>query len=288
MERIDRIIGWGIFAVGLTHSLLTPLLFPQLGAPAMWFLSGGIALMYLGAFNLLRVRYGRLAPGLRRVSVAANITLTMFACVYAITGLGARVLRSPSSLIFLALLIGATALSVAHAGSRDESTGAGTAGRGAGWRARTAGVLIMAIAVIHFLFGLFAYAGPLTRIARDGVWNAVDPYGDRQEAFWFLVFAVPLFFFGQMVSQSAARGQTVSPSLGWELLGLSLLGALLMPVSGFWLAIAPALLLLRHGAPGKRTAPPEVFQVPSSSGQMSPAPQGVGLAPQRRRAFPED
>ncbi len=122
MERIDRIIGWGIFAVGLTHSLLTPVLFPQLGTPAMWFLSGGIALMYLGAFNLLRVRYGRLAPGLRKVCAAANITLTMFAFVYAITVLGARVLRNPKSLIFLALLAGATAFSIARPQSPEAHT----------------------------------------------------------------------------------------------------------------------------------------------------------------------
>jgi len=114
MQRIDRIFGWGILAVGLLHSVLTPLLFPDWGTPALWFLSGGIALMFLGAFNLLRVRYGGAAPGLRRVCLAANLTIAAFLAAM-IQAMG-RPPTSASSLLLVCLVAGETLFSLRRPG----------------------------------------------------------------------------------------------------------------------------------------------------------------------------
>jgi hypothetical protein len=60
-----------------------------------------------------------------------------------------------------------------------------------------------------------------------------------------VVFAFPLLFLGQLL---AARPETPSrPTLallGWELFAFALAGAVLMPVSGFWLFLLPAFILL--------------------------------------------
>lgn len=114
MKQIDRTIAWGIVAIGLLHCLMTPVQAPRFGAAAMWFFSGGIALMSLGAFNLLRIQYGSWARGLWWVCVAANVAMTLFAVVYAVLVIGARVWRSPSFLMFLALLASATVFSIMH------------------------------------------------------------------------------------------------------------------------------------------------------------------------------
>ena len=111
MQRVDRAVGWSIAAVGLIHCLATAASFDRLGPPAMWFLSGGLALLSLGAFNLLRDRYGPVAPGLRSVCIAANVANTAFAITYAAAA-NPRAGRDPVSLLFIALLASATAISI--------------------------------------------------------------------------------------------------------------------------------------------------------------------------------
>ncbi len=70
---------------------------------------------------------------------------------------------------------------------------------------RTAGRLLLAIGVIHFLFGIWFCRGPLLDIARDGFWNAVDTDRHRQLAFWFIAFAVPLYLLGLLLSWIGSR-----------------------------------------------------------------------------------
>ena len=41
----------------------------------VWSISGGMFVALVAALNLLRVRYGAIAPGVRAVSVAANLVL---------------------------------------------------------------------------------------------------------------------------------------------------------------------------------------------------------------------
>ncbi len=110
MKRIDRLVGWGIFGIGLLHCLLAPLIFREFGTRAMWFIGTGFAMMYQGAFNLLRVQYGSAAPGVKRVSVAANLGGLAFAILFVLVR-GARAFN-PSSFLFLGLLAGAAALSL--------------------------------------------------------------------------------------------------------------------------------------------------------------------------------
>ncbi len=123
---------------------------------------------------------------------------------------------------------------------------------------RAAGRFLMAIAVIHFLFGVGFGLGRILEIARDGAFNAVDSHPHRQLIFWFVVFAVPLYLLGLLVSWIGSQRERAPAWLGWSLLAFGLVGAFLMPVSGFWLVIAPAVLLLRRAARRVSSAAPEV------------------------------
>lgn len=107
---------------------------------------------------------------------------------------------------------------------------------------RHLGRLLMATAVLHMLVGVLIFAKPLVDIGRAGVFNAVDPHYDRYAAFWFLTFGVLIFMLGQLIHWTLRRTGTLPASLGWSLLGLSIAGVILMPTSGFWLAIPQALL----------------------------------------------
>ncbi|HEU5401870.1 MAG TPA: hypothetical protein VFU86_10965 [Terriglobales bacterium] len=75
MKKIDVVLGWLLIAFGTIHTVLTRKLDPTLGINAIWFASGGLLFMTVGALNLLRVAYTNVAKGVRIVSVIANIVL---------------------------------------------------------------------------------------------------------------------------------------------------------------------------------------------------------------------
>ncbi len=120
--------------------------------------------------------------------------------------------------------------------------------------ARLAGRLLIGIGVLHLLFGLWFGRGPLLRIARDGFFAAVDSHPDRGLVFWFLFASPMLWIIGQLVVWAAARGLPPPAWLGGQVLAVSVMGAALMPASGFWLVLVTAVLLL---AASRRPPGPE-------------------------------
>ncbi|MBC7842473.1 MAG: hypothetical protein H7099_09175 [Gemmatimonadaceae bacterium] len=78
MRSVYGVLGWGIIALGILHMAATP---RALTVSAVWFFSGGIAMVLTGALNLLRRTYGGTAPGLRWFCVGTNAAMTAFAAV---------------------------------------------------------------------------------------------------------------------------------------------------------------------------------------------------------------
>ncbi|MBI3406263.1 MAG: hypothetical protein HY046_12490 [Acidobacteria bacterium] len=111
-DQLDRIVAGCLMALGLVHTSVAPIVFLSLTAPAMWFVSGGLTLIFAGAINLLRIRYAVVAPGVRRVSMAVNLSLVAFVCTY-VAALGRSALRSPQAYFLLLLIPSATAFSFA-------------------------------------------------------------------------------------------------------------------------------------------------------------------------------
>ncbi|MGH9523892.1 MAG: hypothetical protein ACRD3E_15310 [Terriglobales bacterium] len=75
MRKLDIIVGWLLIAFGLTHILLTRTVHPNLDVNAVWFVTGGLLMILIGALNLLRVAYGPVAKGVHMVSLVANLVL---------------------------------------------------------------------------------------------------------------------------------------------------------------------------------------------------------------------
>ena len=110
MKLAYAVLAWGIIALGIVHMAATFLYFDQLTASALWFFSGGIAIVLTGALNLLHRGYGRIAPGLRAVCLMTNVLMTTFAAAVGIAtraGVG-------SFVVVLGLVGGATILSFAQ------------------------------------------------------------------------------------------------------------------------------------------------------------------------------
>jgi len=111
---------------------------------------------------------------------------------------------------------------------------------------RHAGKLLIAIGVGHAIVGLVLFRQPLAAIVGDGVLNTVRDQLDRQAAFWFLLMSPLCVALGQVVDRAIERGdQGTLGIVGWNLLAIGVVGAAMMPLSGFWFVIAVAPLVLR-------------------------------------------
>lgn len=74
MKYLYAILSWGIVALGVLHMLATFRFFHMVNTGALWFFSGGIALVLTGILNLLHRIYGRIAPAVRRVCMAQTFS----------------------------------------------------------------------------------------------------------------------------------------------------------------------------------------------------------------------
>lgn len=118
IESLDKALGAAVILLGLLQCLSTPYFYRRFEEPAAWFFAGGMLLMLVGALTLLRIRYGAAAPGVRRVSIGANLILSAFwAVLY--WALFYKFIRHPSSFAGLFVILASTAVSVFHARRRN-------------------------------------------------------------------------------------------------------------------------------------------------------------------------
>jgi len=107
---------------------------------------------------------------------------------------------------------------------------------------RFPGPALMVTGIGHALVGVVLFHGPLAAILSDGIVNAIrDGQFDREAAFWFLLFSPACFLLGQLFDHAVAkRDQWLFAVVGWNVVAIGVVGALIMPVSGFWILIAIA------------------------------------------------
>ena len=109
MRTLDIILSWLLIAFGAAHTALTRKVNPDMGINAVWFASGGLLMIAIAAFNLLRVAYGSVAKGVCVVSVIANLVLLLM-MLFIATRLPMR--SNPQVLVGLILAALLTAFSV--------------------------------------------------------------------------------------------------------------------------------------------------------------------------------
>jgi Family of unknown function (DUF6463) len=117
---------------------------------------------------------------------------------------------------------------------------------------RKIGRLLMLIGCLHVLGGTWVGREPLARIFREGLLGEADSAlgnmtseMDKELVFWFLLWGVLMFIFGQVVSWMERQGKRPAAYIGWELVAMSLLAIALYPKGGFWFVLIPAFLMIR-------------------------------------------
>jgi len=107
------------------------------------------------------------------------------------------------------------------------------------------GIFLVATGIIHTLVGLALGKEVYLEIIRDGLINAVSQDYAREFAFWFLICGIFIILFGQVLHYYIKREQKPAPlSLGYSLLILTVFGCIAEPVSGFWLFLPQALIII--------------------------------------------
>ncbi len=108
---------------------------------------------------------------------------------------------------------------------------------------------LMGVAALHTLFAVVVFGRVLLTIAERGVFNSVGTDPLVAAAVWFVLFGFVLALLALAVTPLEHSGQGAAlRKLGFGLLLLCVVGIVLMPASGFWLAIVPALAMLRRSA----------------------------------------
>jgi hypothetical protein len=116
----------------------------------------------------------------------------------------------------------------------------------------TPGKTLFATGLLHNSLGLLVGLGVLAlggdaprnlvgEMLQGGVVGAVESDPQRQIFFWFFFFGLLLLSLGWFMDRVEVRGDRVPAGLGWQLFAVGLAGGLLIPVSGFWLAVPQGL-----------------------------------------------
>lgn len=116
-------------------------------------------------------------------------------------------------------------------------------------QSRLAAWWITGVGVLHCALFLWVGRRSLRAIAADGIWNTIDPIRERQVLFWALLTGVLALVLGRLALWITKRGHALPSSLGWQLLILTVVSGILMPVSGGWLLLVPAILIILGGSP---------------------------------------
>jgi uncharacterized membrane protein len=123
---------------------------------------------------------------------------------------------------------------------------------------RLSGPLLMATGVLDLLYVLVFHSRQLAAIAQDGFFDAVElnpAQFDRETAFWHMMFGLMFLVLGALVHWTQARTGTLPAFLGWSVLALGMAGVILMPLSGFWLLLPQAVLILAVTRQGRSRIP---------------------------------
>jgi hypothetical protein len=112
-----------------------------------------------------------------------------------------------------------------------------------------AGKLIIAIGTIHTVFGMVVFWSELMLWLSEGLWNTVSGQAEREWAFWFIGIGFLAMLLGILVDWVEQTIGYLPRFLGWILLGESLVGVIIMPISGLWLLLITSFYILKITKP---------------------------------------
>jgi hypothetical protein len=110
---------------------------------------------------------------------------------------------------------------------------------------KQSGNFMIGTGIIHNAIGFFMMSEVLKDFLKEGFINTVNVQHDRNAVFWFLFSGFMMMFSGVLMNSFIKNtGNPVSRTIGWFLLLLTVTGCVMMPVSGFWIVVPQALIII--------------------------------------------
>ena len=124
------------------------------------------------------------------------------------------------------------------------------------------GKWLFAVGVIHSLFGIFFMHATLAVLWSEGLLNTVNGQPAREAVFWFLCTGLMLLITGVLIDQLEHERLVIPRFVTWSFAVLTVIGVVVMPISGIWLLIPPAAgMVVRRRQPKK---PETTYRQPES------------------------
>lgn len=102
MKILDWIFAIVLCALGVVHGALTPLVYHAITLSTLWFLAAGLALIFAGMLNIVRLK-GAGSPLARTFALIANACLLAFALLFAVT---VNLARNPQGVVLIIAVAG--------------------------------------------------------------------------------------------------------------------------------------------------------------------------------------
>lgn len=120
------------------------------------------------------------------------------------------------------------------------------------------GKSIIIIGILHSIVGVAAFHDILILLFNERLFNTISlkTAPQRGEAFWFLFTGAALIMIGALVDWIERKEIGLPAFLAWSFVAMAAVGALIMPVSGFWLLLAPSCGLLSRRRRMRKTDGP--------------------------------
>ena len=107
------------------------------------------------------------------------------------------------------------------------------------------GLFLVITGILHTIVALLFGGKIYLEIIQNGLFNGLSGDNTHKFGFWFLICGIILILFGSILHYYQKREQKPAPLfLGYSMLVLSVLGCIVEPVSGFWLFIPQALIII--------------------------------------------
>ena len=107
------------------------------------------------------------------------------------------------------------------------------------------GIFLIATGILHTIVAIGLGKDVFLEIIQDGVINVTSQDFIRAFAFWFLVCGFFVILLGQVLHYYIKNEQKPAPLFfGYSLLIFSILGCIVEPISGFWLFLPQALIII--------------------------------------------
>lgn len=105
---------------------------------------------------------------------------------------------------------------------------------------------LIGIAIAHSMVGIILYRPILNILVKDRVFNTIVLGGNpnRESAFWFLYAGFMLLLIGGFVDYLERLDLDIPLFVIIVFSTLTVMGAIVMPISGFWLLIPPTIGLI--------------------------------------------